>query len=47
MSKNGITYLGVKGENEDYIDITYILELLYMEPQEFLSGIKGVRIQYE
>lgn len=47
MSKNGITYLGVKGENEDYIDMICILELLYMGTQEFLSGIKGVRIQYE
>ena len=53
MSKNGITYLVVdclgvvKGEYEDYIDITCILKLLYMESEEFMSGIKGVRIQHE
>jgi hypothetical protein len=35
----------VKGEYEDYIDFTYILENLYMEPEKYLSNIQGVRIK--
>lgn len=37
----------VKGEYEDYIDMTYILELLYMDSHFFLSQRKGVKIQNE
>ncbi len=37
----------VKGEYEDYIDMTYILGLLYINPQQFLSEIEGVRIEHE
>ena len=36
-----------KGEYEDYIDITYILENLYMDPYEYLSNVKGVLIDDE
>ena len=36
----------VKGEYEDYIDLPDILENLYMNPKDFLSGMKGVTIQY-
>ena len=35
----------IKGEYEDYIDLSYILENLYMDPQEYLAGVKGVRIK--
>ena len=35
----------VKGEYEDYIDMPYILESLYMDPQTYLSGLEGVTIQ--
>ena len=35
----------VKGEYEDYIDIPFILERLYMDPNAFLNGMKGVLIQ--
>ena len=34
-----------KGQYEDYIDMPYILENLYMDPQSFLSGMQGVLIQ--
>ena len=34
----------VKKEYEDYIDLNYILERLYMDPQEYLNGIEEVRI---
>ena len=34
----------VKKEYEDYIDLNYILERLYMNPQEYLNGIEEVRI---
>ena len=36
----------VKGTYEDYIDMPYILEKLYMDPKAYLSGMKGVTIQY-
>ena len=36
-----------KPEHEDYIDLLPILENLYMNPAEFLSGIKNVEIHYE
>ena len=36
-----------KPEHEDYIDLLPILENLYMNPTEFLSGIKNVEIHYE
>ena len=35
----------IKGEYEDYIDLPYILEKLYMDPQKYLAGVKGVRIK--
>ena len=35
----------MKGQYEDYIDIPYILERLYMNPQVFLHGLQGVIIQ--
>lgn len=35
----------VKGQYEDYIDMPFILENLYMEPKSFLSGMQGVTIQ--
>ena len=34
-----------KGQYEDYIDMPYILENLYMDPQSFLNGMQGVLIQ--
>lgn len=34
----------VKGEYEDYIDMSYILENLYMDPASYLSGISEVKI---
>lgn len=36
----------VKGQYEDYIDMPFILENLYMDPRAYLSGIQGVTIQY-
>ena len=33
-----------KGTYEDYIDLPYILENLYMDPAEYLGGIQEVRI---
>lgn len=36
----------VKGEYEDYIDLPYILDNLYMDPKNYLSGLVGVRIEY-
>ncbi len=44
-------YLVVECENidttieEDYIDLKPILKNLYMKPEDFLSGIKEVRIK--
>lgn len=35
-----------KGKYEDYIDMPYILENLYMDPVTYLSGMQGVTIQY-
>ena len=34
----------VKGVYEDYIDLSYILRNLYMNPEESLHGIKEVKI---
>ncbi len=36
----------VKGKYEDYIDLVYILENLYMDPKAFLDGIDKVEIQH-
>ena len=36
----------VKGQYEDYIDMPYILENLYMDPRSYLCGMQGVTIQY-
>jgi hypothetical protein len=36
----------LKGEYEDYIDLSYILENLYMDPDESLKDIKGVMIDH-
>ena len=36
----------VKGKYEDYIDMPFILEKLYMDPKAYLSGLQGVTIQY-
>ena len=36
----------VKGNYEDYIDLTYILENLHMDPKTFLCGMKKVEIQH-
>lgn len=33
-----------KGEYEDYIDLAYIMESLYMDPEESLRDVKGVVI---
>ena len=33
-----------KGIYEDYIDLSYILENLYMNPEQYLKNIKGVII---
>ena len=33
-------------EEEEYIDLLPILQNLYMDPESFLSPIKGVSIQY-
>ena len=35
----------IKGEYEDYIDITYLLKKLYMDPEEFVKDIKEVMIK--
>ncbi len=35
----------IKGEYEEYIDLSYILENLYMDPEESLRDIKGVVIE--
>ncbi|MBR3316492.1 MAG: hypothetical protein IKG21_01540 [Atopobiaceae bacterium] len=37
----------LKGVFEDYIDLTYILDNLYMDSQEFLRGVKEVRIAHD
>ncbi len=34
-----------KGQYEDYIEMPYILENLYMDPRDFFSGMQGVLIQ--
>ena len=34
----------IKGEYEDYIDLSYILEQLYMDSNSYLQGVKGVKI---
>ena len=34
----------IKGVYEDYIDLNYILENLYMDPKAYLQGVKGVLI---
>lgn len=34
-----------KKSYEDYIDLSYILENLYMDPNVFLEGVKEVRIE--
>ena len=34
----------IKGQYEDYIDMPYILEKLYMDPETYLSGMQGVTI---
>ena len=34
----------VKGEFEDYIDLSYILENLYVDPEESFRDVKGVVI---
>ena len=34
----------VMGKYEDYIDMRYILENLYMDPEEYLKDVKGVVI---
>ena len=36
----------LKGVFEDYIDLAYILERLYMNPEVFLRGVKEVRIAH-
>lgn len=36
----------LKGVFEDYIDLTYVLESLYMDPQAFLRGVEEVRIAH-
>ena len=35
----------VRGIYEDYIDLSYIIENLYMDPEEYLRGVKEVRIK--
>jgi len=35
----------IKGEYEDYIDLTYILKNLYMDSDSYLDGIDEVRIE--
>ena len=37
----------VKGRYEDYIDMPYILERLYMDPETYLHEMQGVKIQDE
>ncbi len=48
---NGYIVVMAKYENheeeEEYIDLIPILENLYFDPDEFLSPIKKVRIDYE
>ena len=34
----------IKNRFEDYIDLSYILDKLYMDPETYLDGIKEVRI---
>ena len=36
----------LKGVFEEYIDLAYILEILYMDPQTFLRGVEEVRIAH-
>ena len=35
-----------KGEYEEYIDLSYIFENLYMAPEEYLRDVKGVVIDH-
>ena len=35
----------IKGEYEDYIDLAYILENLYIDPDENLGEVKGVLVE--
>ena len=35
----------IKGEYEDYIDLPYFLEQLYISPSEYLSGMEKVVIR--
>ena len=35
----------LKGEYEDYIDLAFILENLYMDPEKCLRGVRGVEIE--
>ena len=37
----------IKGVYEDYIDLNYILKNLYMDPETYLKGVKGVVIADE
>ena len=39
-------YRHEKDEIEEYIDLTPVLEGLYMDKQQFLAPIKKVRIEY-
>ena len=34
-------------EEEEYIDLIPVLKNLYIDPEDFLKGIKRVRISYE
>lgn len=40
------TYDNPPVTEEDYIDLIPILENLYFDPEEFLKGIKGVKVQH-
>ena len=40
------TYGNPPVTEEDYIDLVPILENLYFDPAEFLSGVERVRVQY-
>ena len=40
------TYDNPLTTEEDYIDLVPILENLYINPAEFLKGIKEVKVQY-
>lgn len=36
----------VNGVYEDYIDLNYMLDMIYMDPRSYLSGVKEVRISH-